>query len=49
MTQSIANTFSDPRSRYPRPEFETQQQSIPGQEKIVKPTPKPFFTSPASC
>lgn len=36
MTQ---NTFTDPRNRYPRPEFETQHQKLPGQESKMNPTP----------
>ncbi|AFI85776.1 SDR family oxidoreductase [Methylophaga nitratireducenticrescens] len=39
MTQSSANSFTDPRNRYPRPEFDIQPQKLPGQESKMTPTP----------
>jgi len=29
MKQAATNTFTDPRGRYPRPEFEIQPQKLP--------------------
>lgn len=39
MTHSSANRFTDPRSRYPRPEFDIQPQKLPGEESKMKPMP----------
>jgi len=39
MTHSSANSFTDPRSRYPRPEFDIQPQKLPGEESKMKPMP----------
>lgn len=33
------NNAIDPRNRYPRPEFEIQQQKLPGEENKMQPTP----------
>lgn len=33
------NKAIDPRNRYPRPEFEIQQQKLPGEENKMQPTP----------
>ncbi|THK42399.1 SDR family oxidoreductase [Methylophaga sp. SB9B] len=37
MTQASANRSSDPRNRYPRPEFEIQPQKLPGEENKMQP------------
>ncbi|ODN67937.1 SDR family oxidoreductase [Methylophaga muralis] len=37
MTQTSANRSSDPRNRYPRPEFETQPHKLPGEENKMQP------------
>lgn len=37
MTQASADKSSDPRNRYPRPEFETQAQKLPGEENKMQP------------
>lgn len=39
MTHISANKSSDPRTRYPRPEFDSQPQKLPGEEKKMQPMP----------
>lgn len=39
MTHASANKSSDPRNRYPRPEFDSQPQKLPGEENKMQPTP----------